>query len=278
MSKPLMLGIGLPFEDRYSSCLYHTPKTFEWTANPLYNSEYTVYVDFGILQAANAHHESCIGWMSESSAVLQYLITELSYNIQLRSRFKVIFTHDLRLIHLFPSLFRYCPNGSNLPWLDPLDYKFVNKTKVCSIIASDKKHLPGHRMRHRIIAENTWIDAYGSGTPSGRIPTKDPALAPYMFSVVIENDSYDHYVTEKLLDCFATRTIPIYWGGETAGTGYNQKGLLNLSKIDLAMLKDEDYARHLYEINQDAIEDNWQAVQRTVMADDQLYAAIKGLH
>ena len=33
-----------------------------------------------------------------------------------------------------------------------------------------------------------------------------------MFSVCIENDVYDTYFTEKILDCFATGTIPIYKG------------------------------------------------------------------
>ena len=67
------------------------------------------------------------------------------------------------------------------------------------------------------------IDVYGSilGKPFGHNQgchlafnapdwhDKSQALNDYMFSVVLENDQYDDYFTEKILDCFATGIVHI---------------------------------------------------------------------
>lgn len=280
MSKPLMLGIGIGFEPQYSSCLRNVPKNFNWTTNILDKWDHKVYVDFGIFQAKDEMHESCIGWLSESSAVVAYIIDELSHNINLRSRFKVIYTHDYELIKLYPSLFKFCPNGSNLPWLDPLDYKFVQKTKACSIIASEKRHLLGHKLRHEIISNSPAIDAYGKSV-NRPISTKDEALRPYMFSVVTENSSYDGYVTEKLMDCFATRTIPLYWGVSNeylTRLGFHPPIYMSgpFSAIPEEFMNVES-ALALYSASKDAVEHNWQQVQKLDMADDVLFCKIEEL-
>ena len=41
---------------------------------------------------------------------------------------------------------------------------------------------------------------------------KAAALRPVMFHIAIENVSQRSYFSEKLLDCFLTRTVPVYWG------------------------------------------------------------------
>ena len=41
---------------------------------------------------------------------------------------------------------------------------------------------------------------------------KAAALRSVMFHIAIENVSQRSYFSEKLLDCFLTRTVPVYWG------------------------------------------------------------------
>lgn len=41
---------------------------------------------------------------------------------------------------------------------------------------------------------------------------KSDGLAPYRFSVVIENVREPNYFTEKLVDAVLCETVPIYWG------------------------------------------------------------------
>ena len=47
-----------------------------------------------------------------------------------------------------------------------------------------------------------------------------------MFSLVIESCREDYYFSEKLIDCFLTGTIPVYWGCPSIGDFFDTKGML----------------------------------------------------
>lgn len=50
----------------------------------------------------------------------------------------------------------------------------------------------------------------------------------YKFSIAFENSSTEGYTTEKIIDSFAGRTIPIYWGDlRIKKDGFNPKAFLN---------------------------------------------------
>lgn len=91
------------------------------------------------------------------------------------------------------------------------------KPHETSFIASGKRAAPGHLIRHEVksivmgMAALPAADCYG-GLFDRAISTKQPALVPYKFSITIESDAYAWFYTEKLFDCFAARTIPLYWG------------------------------------------------------------------
>jgi hypothetical protein len=46
-----------------------------------------------------------------------------------------------------------------------------------------------------------------------------------MFGVAIENVSHRGWFTEKILDCFLLKTIPIYWGCSNIEDYFNPKGI-----------------------------------------------------
>jgi hypothetical protein len=46
----------------------------------------------------------------------------------------------------------------------------------------------------------------------GTIPSKLEVLEQYKFNICFENTKQPGYITEKIFDCFATGTIPIYYG------------------------------------------------------------------
>ena len=62
------------------------------------------------------------------------------------------------------------------------------------------------------------------------IPNKEIGLKDYRFSFCVENDTYDTYFTEKILDCFATGTIPVYLGAPDIGNHFNMDGIIILSE------------------------------------------------
>ncbi len=67
-----------------------------------------------------------------------------------------------------------------------------------------------------------------------------------MFHVAIENSVHDHYFTEKLVDCFRTYTVPIYFGTESVLDIFDPRGIIfvrNLEDVQkkLAALTPNDY-------------------------------------
>jgi hypothetical protein len=88
-----------------------------------------------------------------------------------------------------------------------------------------------------------------------------------MFSFAAENDTYDTYFTEKILDCFATGTIPIYMGTQKIVEYFNADGILFFDgNFDLNTLTPE-----LYYSKMDAIKDNFERVQQYSVLDDWLF-------
>ena len=92
---------------------------------------------------------------------------------------------------------------------------FPTKTKLLSVIASGKAGTVGHSWRWDLAIAlkkyfGTLVDLYGFG--HNPIPDKRIAIDPYVFSVVVENDQSDFYVTEKVVDCLIGWSIPIYSG------------------------------------------------------------------
>ena len=52
------------------------------------------------------------------------------------------------------------------------------------------------------------------------------------FHIVIENSSNKNWFTEKLIDCFQTKTIPIYLGCPNIGDWFNTEGMFLVNSID----------------------------------------------
>lgn len=96
-----------------------------------------------------------------------------------------------------------------------LQTSFVPKTKLLSIISSDKQDNAGHRQRYRFAlalkqALGDQADIFGRGIND--FTDKWEVLAPYKYSVAIENCANDDYITEKLNDCFLAHVFPFYYG------------------------------------------------------------------
>jgi hypothetical protein len=85
-----------------------------------------------------------------------------------------------------------------------------------------------------------------------------------MFSVVIENGFYESYYTEKILDCFATGTIPVYLGSPDIGNHFNKDGIIELT--------DEfDVSEEIYYSKMSAIKDNLERVKDMEILEDFIY-------
>ena len=76
-----------------------------------------------------------------------------------------------------------------------------------------------------------------------------------MFHIAVENSRHNYYFTDKIVDCFCTKTLPIYWGAPKIGDYYNEKGIITFDNEDelvdiLNNLTPEDYYSRLEYINE----------------------------
>tara|TARA_B100000482_G_scaffold133659_1_gene97600 strand:+ start:240 stop:1118 length:879 start_codon:yes stop_codon:yes gene_type:complete len=175
------------------------------------------------------------------------LITKSSYDyIQNNyNKFHMILTFHKPFLDLNKDKFKLQLMGTT--WMNEIYRKIYKKNKLCSIISSNKRMTSGHKLRHVIIdylIKNNInnVDFYGgrfNNLPymqtksytkehSGQHVSNEKinGLQSYMFSIVIENCKSDYYFTEKLIDCFLTGTVPIFWGCPSIHKFFNVKGIL----------------------------------------------------
>lgn len=133
---------------------------------------------------------------------------------------------------------------------NPVDACDVSKKRFAtSYLTSSKTMCKGHHLRHEVydvLPSNVGdleITKYMSdcgGSHPGRKPIlecKRPLLYPYQYSIVMENGRYPNWITEKLIDCLLSRTIPIYWGAPNVGEYFDKDGMLTFdNKYDLQSL------------------------------------------
>ena len=103
------------------------------------------------------------------------------------------------------------------------------KTRSLSVIASNKSMIPGHRRRQEFVAllEDSSLDVEVFGEGRARsLGDKWEGLAPFRYSIAIENTSKTDYWTEKISDCFLSFTVPIYFGATNIGDYFPEESFI----------------------------------------------------
>ena len=231
-------------------------KNLEWTNdNPF--AEGTFYIDNTINDGINDGRKGPkYLWLLESKYIKQGLVESIIANRQLvEDTYETIFTHDQRLLS-FGDKYKWVPAQGF--WIK--EPKVYEKSKMISMIASNKNMCEGHRLRLEWVDRiGDQVDLYGRGF--NEIADKEEGLCDYMFSVAIENGQYETYFTEKILDCFATGTIPVYLGAPDIGDHFNMDGIIQLS--------DEfDISDDIYYDRMDAIKDNLERAKKMEVLED----------
>lgn len=136
-----------------------------------------------------------------------------------------------RIITHRPSMARWARNALVMPfggsWVEDRPVEGREKTRNMSLIASTKRQLTGHALRHEIadwsVEAGLDIDLLGHGYKS--LEVKADGLRPYRYSIIIENIQEEGYFTEKLIDCLLCDTIPIYWGAPDIAEYFDNSGM-----------------------------------------------------
>ena len=162
-------------------------------------------------------------------------------------------------------------NSSFLPfghtWFKPNDYQLKNHKKFkISHLAGKLNRTYGHGLRHEILArekeinrvETNFYHTYGDRHDINNARQgKMDVFGKNMFAVAIENTNHRGYFTEKILDLFLLRSIPIYWGCSNIGDFFNLDGVIQVNNVDDIIYQSNKLNRAFYMEKKEAIEDNW---------------------
>ena len=88
-----------------------------------------------------------------------------------------------------------------------------------------------------------------------------------MYSIVMENGVYDNYFCEKITDCFATATIPIYWGSRTIERYFDIDGIIFLDDLNSLEELNED----LYQSKIKHVKNNLEILKSMNTSEDFIY-------
>ena len=94
------------------------------------------------------------------------------------------------------------------------------------------------------------------------------------YHIVVENEQRDNWITEKLIDCFASKTIPIYWGDSYLWNTFDKRGAITFNH--LTELPDilSDLTIEKYESMKESIDDNWKKCNLFYDVDGMVYNRI----
>ena len=263
--------IAGPFQHDVCSSALNKNKFVTWMKDK--SADISCHIDYGLLKAVD---ESKInyGWICESSAIVPNVIKEVVKNkSQYQKKFKYIFTCDDRIVRIDSSFFKFTM-PSALPWIQQKEV--YNKTKLVSFIGSNKKMCKGHMYRQEMIEKyKELVDHYGRGFLGKELPWtvdvngveesgKISGLKEYMFSFAMENTNHKYAFCEKTTDCFATGTIPIYWGGKGIVEFFNSKGIIFLE--DLSSIN--DLSEDLYKSKMPYVKENFNKISNLLSSED----------
>lgn len=255
-------------DSAFAHCIFSNnpmpPKQFtdkvEWVRDGSFTSEdAVVWTDIDIPKSLGRPGKN-IAWLVEAYDHIPQLYNYVMANAE---KFDAIWTHDKELIEKLP-------NATLLPlggcWIDDFDWGIHPKSKDFSIIASGKRQHTGHILRHQIIASaGGHIDVFGGGYKP--LDNKIDGLRDYRYHFCIENINRDYWFTEKLIDCFVTGTIPLYWGCKSIGDFFNIDGMLCFDKIEQLPEILTKCTEELYESKLDAMKENYQLAQKYRLAE-----------
>lgn len=128
-----------------------------------------------------------------------------------------------------------------LPWHINKDYDFLSKLHPQDLvkenkivwITSNQRASKGHQVRMNFlegIKDLPFISLYGRGI--NPIEDKWEVLQNSKYAIAYENFHNDYYWTEKIVDCYLSYTMPIYYGCEKIDDFFPKDSFIRLDPKD----------------------------------------------
>ena len=108
------------------------------------------------------------------------------------------------------------------------------KTDFCSFVYSNNNASPDREVFYNKLTEYKKVSSGGRyrNNVGGPVADKLQFQLTHKFSIAFENSSHPGYCTEKLIQSYAARTIPIYWGDVHVTESFNEESFVNCHQFD----------------------------------------------
>ena len=222
------------------------------------------------------------GWLFEAESIVpeDYKIFDIHKGLE--KDFDAIFTYDEKILNKIDNAKFYpcCATiwyGKEVGCAIKISHKtYEAKSKNVSIIASNKTSSEYHKIRHAFankVKQLGNVDTYGRFDGSAYLKFKADSLQKYRYQIVVENGIYPYYFTEKIMDCFASHTVPIYLGATKIDDFFNSDGIIKITAKDIDNIEEilKQCTGKNYEQRLPAIIDNYNCALKYLNMDDYLY-------
>ena len=198
----------------------HAPKYFDWVTDG--TGEINFWVDDYIKnQQLNVNGKADVAMLIEPRTIQPTIYSYVEAHYE---DFNLIFSHDEEILKL--------PNAHPIFFMNWYKTYDVPKTKAISMVCSDKVMCDEHKAR-QLLADRLGdkVDHYGMYKGGYKCDYYE-CRAEYMFEVVVDNNWSGYWISEKLANPIASKTIPIYLGGKHFPQMLDLNGIIRVENID----------------------------------------------
>lgn len=256
------------FSHAFSTSNWYKPTKFEWDFNNI-KDDFIFLTDDWLFRHNEFPNLKKYAWIVESPAIRPL---SNQYVLDNGNVFDKIFTHNKEILDKYSHAYLMPIGGCHLDENEIALY-LGQKTKTCSLMLSAKRTTDGHLLRHQIVDTLGHIglfDSLGSGKGGGHVK-KINACKDYKFSIVIENCKRDYYFSEKIVDCFLSGVIPIYWGCPSIDKFFNINGILTFNTVaELESILKTDL-NSFYDQHIEIVKENFEKAKEFKIGDDYLF-------
>jgi len=243
----------------------------EWDrSDPLANDIVFFTDDEAIrLQDTDCGSSLKVAWLIESQSIKPYLYKDLN----VFSKFDMVFTHSSALLAALKNAY-FAPGGG--VWIGGShaggEIGIAPKSEACSMISSYKISAPMHRRRlGYALALRFFSPSKARVFLGSKKPFSAPATGKYAFNICIENYVDEMYFTERLLNCFATGTVPIYFGSRQLPEPFVEQGVIRFTTLKELLRIVRSLTIEMYGGFLPFVEENFEAVQDFKSLEDYIW-------
>jgi len=176
---------------------------------------------------------------------------------------KKIVNMPLFLVYIYSNNYLNC-------LLNPVIYNTIPTKKICAVISN------GNSPKRNYILDmiGKRIDIDYAGNFRNNVPKVDGSYSSddifnfysqYKFVICMENEKQETYITEKIVNGFLSKTIPVFWGSNFVINYFNEKRFINIVNIHpytvntainkmISIINDDN--KYLEVVNQPIFKDN----------------------